>query len=323
MIHVVLVNYNGTDDTVACLASLRTLRGGPLSVTVVENGSREAARDELRRWGVEQGFRPEHDALSGALAGADGPIAVTLVFSPENLGFAGGNNVGIRRALADPACSHAWILNNDTEVDPDALAALRRRMDEDPVIGMCGSTLVFHDDRATVQAVGGRFNRWKARAEELAPSTPIAALPARAAVERDVAYVVGASMLVSRRFLEEVGPMSEDYFLYYEEIDWAARARGRFRLAWAPDSIVYHKEGGSIGTSSRARPSDLSLYYMARSSLRFLARHRPLSLPGGAARLGVKALAYALKGDRRAAAVIGRAALHAATGARDPVGARG
>jgi GT2 family glycosyltransferase len=82
-------------------------------------------------------------------------------------------------------------------------------------------------------------------------------------------------MMVTRRLIENVGFMCEDYFLYYEEIDWAMRAKGRFKLGWAPDSTVLHKEGASIGSSHRSRPSAMSLQYLYRNRLRFSTQHVP------------------------------------------------
>ena len=87
-------------------------------------------------------------------------------------------------------------------------------------------------------------------------------------------------MLVSREFLSQVGPMCEDYFLYCEEVDWAWRARGRFRLAVETAAVVYHKEGATIGTESQGRPpSLLSDFFQARNRLRFAARHTPWYFP--------------------------------------------
>ena len=93
-------------------------------------------------------------------------------------------------------------------------------------------------------------------------------------------YIEGASMLVSRQFLDEIGLLCEDYFLYFEEADWAIRAEGRFKLAYAQKSIVYHKVGGSIGTSSNpAKMSYISDYYNIRNRLLFTRRFYPVALP--------------------------------------------
>jgi GT2 family glycosyltransferase len=324
MIHIILVNYNGTADTIACIRSLQMLDEPAVTITVIDNASDAKNATMLNDWGLNQGLMlsvsPDaHPAINGnalkgmlAIRGVDMPF--NLIFSSENLGFAGGNNIGISIAMADPFCTYLWILNNDTEVEPDALSALRRRMAEDQLIGICGSTLVYHDNRALVQALGGRFNKWLVRPEQLAALSSRDNLPLREDIEKELAYIIGASMLVTRAFVVSVGPMSDDYFLYYEEIDWAIRGQPDFKLAWAPDSIVYHKEGRSIGTSTRTRPSNSSLYYMTRSMLRFIGRHRPLMLPGGVARLSLKASMYLFKGDWQAARAIGKASIHAAGG---------
>ena len=93
-----------------------------------------------------------------------------------------------------------------------------------------------------------------------------------------MSYVTGAAMLVSRAFIENTGLMEEGYFLYFEELDWAARGRCRFRLGYAPDSIVVHKEGASIG-SKASGGSPLSMFYLFRNRIRFCRRFYPWFLP--------------------------------------------
>ena len=93
-------------------------------------------------------------------------------------------------------------------------------------------------------------------------------------------YVEGASMLVSRQFIEQIGLLCEDYFLYFEEVDWALRAGGRFKLGYAPNSVVYHKVGSSIGTSSHpARKSFTCDYFNIRNRILFTRRFYPRALP--------------------------------------------
>lgn len=274
----VVLNWNGWRDTLACVHSL--LRAGPApgSIVVCDNGSTDDSLPQLEaalRTAVGDGLRrTDRAGVDRADVAAAG---VWLVANEANLGYAGGNNVGLRLALRDPACSHVWILNNDTEVAPDALAQALAHMAARPEIGLCGSTLVYAHDRQTVQAWGGSaYARWSGRTRHLGAQRRLAELPADAtAVEARMACVVGAAMLVRREWLETVGLMTEDYFLYFEEIDWAARAAGRFRLGWAPRSTVFHQEGASIGTAAGGG-SPLSLYYLFRNRLRFAWRfHRP------------------------------------------------
>jgi GT2 family glycosyltransferase len=173
-----------------------------------------------------------------------------------------------------------WLLNNDTVVAGDAMAALVARSRADPRVGICGSTVLYYHAPATVQALGGAaLDRWFGVTRHLGDGERFAPSASRE-VESSMDYVLGASMLVTRTFVETIGPMSEDYFLYYEELDWAMRARGRFTLAYAPDSLVWHKEGATIGSSAAPdRRSAVSDYYGARSRLVFMRRYFPWRMP--------------------------------------------
>ena len=228
--------------------------------------------------------------------------------SATNLGFAGGCNIGIDIALADPQCAYVWLLNNDTIVRRDSLSALVARFARGDDVGMCGSTLVYDDPAATVQACGGRFSMLLGRGTPIGAFGRLDDLPAVDAVERSLDYIVGASMLVSRRFLDQVGRMDERYFLYFEELDWALRGRAKgFRLGWAPQSVVVHKEGAAIGSAQRGRPSDLALYFMTASYLRLVAARRALLLPVALLRTLVNMAKWLARGDSRAAQVVARA----------------
>jgi GT2 family glycosyltransferase len=155
------------------------------------------------------------------------------------------------------------------------------RMQRNRDIGLCGSTLLFYEKPTHVQALGGAYYcRWLAAAWHLGQRRRFVRTEHPEAVERHLSYVVGASMLVSIEFLRTVGLMAEDYFLYSEEMDWVLRAGNRFKKAYAPESIVYHKVGSSIGT--RSHPGQKSLlcdYYNLRNRLIFTRRHFPYALP--------------------------------------------
>ena len=257
-VFIVILNWNGLEDTLACLSSLEHLDYPNFEVIIVDNDSSDGSEEVLReRYG-------QH----------------IVVQSGANLGFAGGTNVGLRYALEHGA-DYAWLLNNDTLVEPDALTELVKRMQERPDAGLCGSTLVYHHDRSRVQAYGGAtYNKWLSTSRHIGQDAPRDEEVDAEEVEAQLDYLVGASCLVSRPFLEEVGLMSEDYFLYFEEVDWAARAKGRYKLAFAPKSVVYHKEGGSIGSSSDgAKKSRLADYYGVRNRLLYTRKHAPEALP--------------------------------------------
>lgn len=279
---VVILNWNGKTDTLACLDSLLASEGVDFRVVVCDNGSSDGSLAALADWGLKR-FGPAFRQLGPTEIGAATPAAherFFLIDNAANLGFAAGHNVGLRWALRDPGCRQVWLLNNDTVVAPDALSQALARLNASRDIGLCGSTLVYAQDGQTVQAWGGSaYSRWSGRTRHLGAHTPLAQLPADpAAAEAEMDCVVGAAMLVRREWLETVGLLGEDYFLYYEEIDWATRAAGRFRLGWAPRSVVFHKEGASIGTAPGVG-SPLSAYYLFRNRVRFAWRFNRGRLP--------------------------------------------
>ena len=303
---VVLVNWNRWADTIECLESL--LRStAPLSIVVVDNGSSDGSLDYIRDWAagtldatpVEAGMArfsqpplPKPiavETLSAAMLPELGPQrlaepltlpALTLIDAGANLGFAGGNNLGLKLLLASPV-DRFWLLNNDTVVDPLAAAALLARMDATYRIGMCGTVVRYYHRPGTLQALNGsRFNWFTGQSRGLGAGRPVTTPfnPARIAEQTD--FVLGASLGVSRAFLQSVGLMEESYFLYFEEIDWAVRGRGAFTTAFAHGAIVYHKEGGSIGSSGvPGARSGSAEYWLTRSRLGFIRRHQIVLLP--------------------------------------------
>jgi GT2 family glycosyltransferase len=279
-VSVVLLNWNGWRDTLECLDSLFKSNHSAFSVIVCDNASSDDSVDQIARWAIAtlgpavfSTFTKEQVA-----AGIQMPqgTRLALVSNGANLGFAGGNNVGVRLALNSPECEYVWLLNNDTTVDASALGNVLARAESDPSIGLCGSTLVYHHNQQMVQALGGAtFNRFTGRSKHIGAFSALSDVPSNpAATEGAMSYVVGAAMLVRRAYLEQVGLMQEDYFLYYEEIDWCTRGKGKFRLGYAPNSHVFHKEGASIGTAASGG-SALSTYYLFRSRIRFTARFYP------------------------------------------------
>ncbi|MBV8970708.1 MAG: glycosyltransferase family 2 protein [Sphingomonadaceae bacterium] len=297
---VVLVNWRRAADTIECLESL--LRSTiDVRVAVVDNASGDGSVEAILGWAAGDVSPPEptpamarlttpplakpiavqHLQPGEAAAATPGTSGLTVIDAGANLGFAGGNNVGLGFLLRDPAIEYVWLLNNDTVVEPEAAAALLARLDATFNVGMCGTIVRYYHRPDTVQALNGhRFSLWLGTSRGIGADGPATQAFDPSRVARETDFVLGASLAVSRRFVAVVGPMTEDYFLYYEEVDWAFRNGGRFATAFANGAIVYHKEGGSIGSSGRrGQRSVLSDYYLARSRLGFIRRRVPLMLP--------------------------------------------
>jgi len=301
-VSIIVLNWNGWQDTIECLESLFRLDYPSFQIILCDNASTDGSIEQIKAWAQGEVLATvrNEDLAYLTVPPVPKPILfreftadlkwkdisnltpdLVLIQTGGNLGFAGGNNVGLRFALAQSDCDLAWLLNNDTIVAPDALLALVERMRQRPDVGICGSTLLYYNEPETVQALGGSiYSRWTARGGHLGGGTKYDRFSSHEWVESRMNYVVGASMLVRRKFIEEVGLMSENYFLYFEEIDWATRGKGRFQLAFAPKSIVYHKEGASIGTGrTTTLQSKTSEYYATRNRVLFTARFFPLALP--------------------------------------------
>lgn len=320
---VVLVNWNGGDDTIECLEALLRLDADDFAVVIVDNGSTDGSVEAIAAWAhsAPAAFSsPVWSRLPAtrvqdkrlAIIDAANPLpppaaGITLIRAGRNLGFAGANNLGMAFARGDPDLAWYWILNNDTVVAPDSLAIQVARMTADPGIGMLGARLMFYHEPDVVQGLAGGFFRLRARGYHIGMGEPGSA-PAPAAAEADMRYVLGASMFVRASLVDRIGGMDERYFLYFEELDWARRMPRDQRLAIAPEAVVWHKEGGSIGSSTRNRPSDTSLYYINASLLRFYWRHDRALIPIAIGRVLREALSLAKQGDLAGARAIRRAA---------------
>lgn len=282
-IAIILVNWNSWRDTVECLESLLLLTYPDFRIVVCDNGSSDDSLEKIKNWAERHevshaGYR-RAEAEAGGLQTAN-PL-LTLISNGENLGFAGGNNVGLQYAMARGDYEYCWLLNNDTVVEPDALNHLVTRIQQQPDVGICGSTIRLYHDRRRIQALGGgHYCRWIGLPWHYGRFTKWGKTIDASRAESRMNYVEGASMLASRKFLDEIGLLCEDYFLYFEEADWAIRAKGSFSLGYAARSIVYHKVGGSIGTSSNpTTKSYTSDYFNIRNRLLFTRRFYPASLP--------------------------------------------
>jgi GT2 family glycosyltransferase len=278
-VYVIILNWNGWADTLACLESVLRLDYDNFGVVVCDNGSTDGSLTEILRWAAEKLVvrdRPLVDDLTdsgitGRFEAAATGVPVFVLRILRNLGFAGGNNVGLRFALALDDLDYAWLLNNDTVVERESLAHLVARLESTPGAGICGSTLIYLDRRQKVQARGGNYNRWSARVRHVGWLSDAGERVDEAACEKAMHFVVGASMLVSVDFVRAVGPLNEEYFLYFEELDWTLRARGKFKFCYAAKSIVYHREGGnSMPTRCPAScsPSRPAHFYKRRPAAR-------------------------------------------------------
>ncbi|GFO54719.1 glycosyl transferase family 2 [Geomonas sp. Red276] len=302
-VYVVILNWNGWADTIECLESLLRSTYQNFQVVLCDNSSSDGSVERIKSWAagelslyLDKGNPLRKLSFPAVLkplpclhirageefdAGTGEGYPLVLIETGGNLGFAGGNNVGLRFALARDDFDFVWLLNNDTVVAPDALASMVEAMERRPDAGFCGAMLLNYSPSETVQSYGGStYNRWLAAPRSFGAGETLGAAIDEDSISKRLDYVAGASMMVPKRLLIEIGLMCEDYFLYFEEIDWFQRARSRFRIAFSSRSRVYHKEGASIGSSSVAvTRSKMSDFYIVRNKILFTRKFFPLLLP--------------------------------------------
>jgi len=242
LVSIVSVQYGHPDITLEMLNSLKLISYLNIEIIIVDNASPDCNPDI-----VKEKF-PD----------------IVYIKSKENLGFAGGNNLGFQVAKG----KYILMLNNDTEVESGFLEPLVNKMENDSRIGIVSPKIKFFHTPDTIQYVG------------YDPINPITQRGGAKGfgekdlgqyqVDAEAAYGHGAAMLIPMKVIKEVGLMADIFFLYYEELDWAHKIRkAGYKIFYVHNSIIYHKESVSTG----GRISTLRAYYMTRNRILFLRRN--------------------------------------------------
>lgn len=237
---IIVVHYRGMEDTIECLQSLAHVEHPQTEVVLVSSGS------------------PDFDER---LIRARFPHVVVIVV-PTNIGFAGANNVGIRHALR-AGVDYVLLLNPDTTVEPQLISALLPALRE-PRVGIAGPVITYYDRPDTTWFAGGTYSRLLGY-----PMHPGAGRRLGAKVpDHDVDYINGCAMMISRAALEEIGLLSEEFFLYFEEVEYCLRARAaRYRCRLVGQPLVRHKVSASSGTRGSDAVSVGKAYYFGRNPI--------------------------------------------------------
>jgi len=261
-INIVILNWNGRDDTLACLESVEQIAYPNFRVIVVDNGSTDNSVDAIR---------------------AAFP-KVELIETGANLGFSGGNNVGIKQAL-ELGADHVLLLNNDTVVDPgllDAFVAAARRY---PDAGVFSAKIYFHGEPNCIWYAGVEWNTKTARFEQVGEGMLDDGVRFSKSCETD--YACGCAFFVPAARLREIGLLDDNFFLYFEETDWCYRARkAGYPSIFVPEAKLWHKVSVSFGGEG----SPLALYFQTRNRLLWARRHTALPRRLGVYAESVRAL---------------------------------
>lgn len=238
---IIVLNWNGGDDTLACLASLAQIDYPAVTIIVVDNGSRDESVAAIRA------YHP----------------TVHLIETGANLGYAGGNNVGLRYAL-DQGYDYMLLLNNDTEVAPDFLSKLVAACEQSPNVGAAGPKIYLYDHPTTIWSAGGVID-WRNGGR-----TAMRGLnqldDGQFEHMMDVDFAPGCAILIRRQVLLDSGLLEERFGMYYEETEWCVRmARAGWRIVYVPQSHIWHKVRVDL-----QEWSPRITYYMVRNRLLFL-----------------------------------------------------
>jgi GT2 family glycosyltransferase len=284
---VVIVTFNSADVICDCLESLLAATGVHLTITVVDNASTDNTLQVLKDWASGIPWAPSADlplqlypapkpvSLDGSI-GASGH-GIALIETGINAGFAAGVNVGLASLAVDLGIDRFWVLNPDSVAASGTAAAFATAQAPDGDFALMGGRVLYLDRPDLIQIDGGTLNHRTGVTGNLGLGAHHATTPPPEL--NSLAFITGASMVASRRFYEMAGPMSEDYFLYYEEVDWALQ-RGTLPVIYCSGAVVYHRAGTAIGSPTIGRPaSPFSLYFKHRGRLRFIRRHFPMSVP--------------------------------------------
>lgn len=285
---VVIVNWNGQSLLQSCLSSVFSQNPPPTPVIVVDNGSIDGSVSYL------------HAAWP----------KVSVLETGTNLGFAGGSNLGIRAALA-AAADCVLLLNNDAQLLPGALEHLSSALERGGSrMWAAAPKILYRGNPGVLWAAGGRFDWWRGVSVDRGVNEPD---HGQYDSLEEMEFATACCLLLRSRVFDEVGLLDEDYFMYFEDSDFAARlSRAGGRIIYQPDALVLHDVQGSSG-GVPARASPVALYYSTRNRAQFISKNAPdltrrLVAHGFTIASRFARMAQALsRGRTRDAAVIGQA----------------
>lgn len=239
---IVLVNYNCYNDTLECVESLLKISYSNYTIFLVDNASTEENKIS------DNVFLKEH---------------TRLIESDVNLGFSGGNNIAIKKAL-DEKFDYILLLNNDTTVEPCFLSALVSAAENDRQIGIVTGKIYYYYQRDTIWSAGGTYNKATGFTVQFSGADS-----EEFNTEKEITFATGCLMLIPSRVMAQVGLLDETYFLYSEDTDYCQRVLlAGYKMLYTPKSVIYHKVSASTGNRS-----PMQQRYMMRNNLYMIKKY--------------------------------------------------
>ncbi len=255
---IVLLNWNGHEDTVECLNSLKNLNYDDFNIYLVDNNSQRNSVEYISDYLENQDYYSHAMVTSNKLDEYTDDVDLLFILNDVNAGFAGGNNVALEYIIKYDVCEYVLLLNNDTIVSSDFVNALFDKYNQEDNVAFVGATHYYYDDNNSIQTVGGGIIDWK-HGECMA---------VRQKNQYDTYdFITGSCVFMPIAVLREVGPISTDYFMYWEDVDWSTVAHKKgYNLTVSDYGCIYHKEGSSIKSLSR-------IYYHTANRILFMKKH--------------------------------------------------
>ncbi len=290
-VSILILNWNGWHDTIECLESVYRITYPNYDVIVIDNDSKDDSIEKIKEYAngkikIESKFlehnpankpiriieynREETEAeIKTSKDNLDLPYDRKLIIIKNeiNYGFAEGNNIGIRYALKALDPKYILLLNNDTVVDAEFLGELVKVAETNEKIGVVGSLIYFYDSPMKIQVIGGKINMWTGRRSYI---TKTINYNKNHVIEVDC--VSGASLLIKKEVIENVGLLDKEYFVYVEDVDWCYRIKQKgYIILSSLDSIIWHK--GSKSTGGGYDTNTTVLYYISRNGFLFMRKN--------------------------------------------------
>lgn len=287
-VSIIILNWNGWEDTIECLESLFQITYPNYDVIVVDNGSEDESIEKIKEYcegkiRVESKFfeynssnkpikiieytREEAEAGGGKekeIKNMSSNEKLIIIKNEKNYGFAEGNNIGIRYALKALNPGYVLLLNNDTVVDKEFLGELVKVAGSDKTAGAVGSAIYLYHKPKTIQSLGGKINMWIGRRR------PITKIEENDSGIVEVDYVSGACILVKREVIENVGLLDEEYFTYVEDVDWCFRIKRKgYKVYSSIKSLIWHKGSASTGGGYNS----FVIYHIFRNNFLFMRKN--------------------------------------------------
>ncbi len=248
-VFIIILNWNGKEDTIECIESVKLLRYPNFEIVIVDNGSTDSSEDVIKN---------------------KYPY-IKLIQTGDNLGYAEGNNIGIRYAMEKDA-DYVFLLNNDTIVEKDALDNLVDYAEKKSMIGIVGPKILLYHDQNVIWFAGGIIDFFSGLSHKGGGKKDDGTFDEI----QETDYITGCALLIKSDVINKIGLMDRNYFLLFEEADWCLRARNSgFKLFYVPTARVYHKCSVSFGKIDKqySTSAPLWIYYYVRNNFLFIKKN--------------------------------------------------